>query len=110
MIFNFVSMLKWLSENSTWVFSGIGITIFAMAFKLLKHFFSSDSKSDISQSVNSPVSQTTNINIVPNGTVKDSNTIVSGHRLDKDNVFILFIDDEKFGVVNILKNAGWKNT
>lgn len=103
-------MLKWLSENSTWVFSGIGITIFAMAFKLLKHFFSSDSKSDISQSVNSPVSQTTNINIVPNGTVKDSNTIVSGHRLDKDNVFILFIDDEKFGVVNILKNAGWKNT
>ena len=60
--------------------------------------------------MNSPVSQTTNINIGPNGTVSASNTIVSGHRLDKDNVFILFIDDEKFGVMNILKNAGWKNT
>lgn len=103
-------MLEWLSENSTWVFSGIGISIIAMAFKFLKHFSSSDSKSDISQSVNSPVSQTTNINIVPNGTVNTSNKIVSGHNLGKDNIFILFIDDEKFGVVNILKNGGWKNT
>lgn len=32
-------MIEWLSENRTWVFSGIGITIIAMAFKLLKHFF-----------------------------------------------------------------------
>lgn len=32
-------MIEWLSENRTWVFSGIGITIIAMAFKPLKHFF-----------------------------------------------------------------------
>lgn len=32
-------MLEWLSENRTWVFSGIGISIIAMAFKLLKQFF-----------------------------------------------------------------------
>lgn len=81
-----------------------------MAFKLLKQFFSSDSKSDITQSVNTPVNQTTNISIVPNGTINTSNEITSGLNLDKDNIFILFIDDEKFGVVNILKNGGWKNT
>lgn len=103
-------MIEWLSENRTWVFSGIGITIIAMAFKLLKHFFSSDSKADVTQSVNSPVSQTTNINIVPNGSANASNEVASLHNIDKDNIFILFIDDEKFGVVNILRNGGWRNT
>ena len=103
-------MLKWLTENLTWLFSGIEISIIAMAFKYLKKFFSSDSKSNITQSVNSPVTQTTNISIVPNGTVNASNEIVSCRNLDKDNIFILFIDDEKFGVVNILRNGGWKNT
>lgn len=103
-------MLEWLSENRAWVFSGIGISIIAMAFKLLKQFFLSDSKSDITQSVNSPVTQTTNISIVPDGVVNASNEITSHLNLDKDNIFILFIDDEKFGVVNILRNGGWKNT
>lgn len=103
-------MIEWLSENRTWVFSGIGITIIAMAFKPLKHFFSSDSKADVTQSVNSPVSQTTNINIVPNGSANASNEVASLHNIDKDNIFILFIDDEKFGVVNILRNGGWRNT
>lgn len=103
-------MFEWLSENRTWVFSGIGISIIVMAFKLLKHFFSSESKSDVTQSVNSPVTQTTNISLVPNGTVNTSNEIASCLNLNKDNIFILFIDDEKFGVVNILRNGGWKNT
>lgn len=84
-------MIEWLSENRTWVFSGIGITIIAMAFKLLKHFFSSDSKADVTQSVNSPVSQTTNINIMPNGSANASNEVASLHNIDKDNIFILFI-------------------
>lgn len=103
-------MLEWLSENRAWVFSGIGISIIAMAFKLLKQFLSSDSKPDITQPVNYPVTQTTNISIVSEGTVNASNEIASHLNLDKDNTFILFIDDEKFGVVNILKNGGWKNT
>lgn len=102
-------MLEWLSQNRTWVFSGIGISIIAMAFKLLKQFFSSASKSDITQTVNSPVSQTTNISIGSNASVNAS-TEPATRNLDKDNIFILFIDDEKFGVVSILKNGGWKNT
>ena len=103
-------MLEWLSQNRSWVFSGIGISIIAMAFKLLKQFFSSGSKSDITQTVNSPVTQTTNISIGPNASVNASTESATRHNLDKDNIFILFIDDEKFGVVNILKNGGWKNT
>lgn len=81
-----------------------------MAFKLLKQFFTSDSKPEITQSVNSPVTQTTNISIMPNGTIDAPTENASYHSLDKDHIFILFIDDEKFGVVNILRNGGWKNT
>lgn len=104
------SIIEWLSENRTWVFSGIGLSVIPMAFKLLKQFFNSDPKADVTQSVNSPVTQTTNISIVPNGTADPSTKNESPHKLDKDHIFILFIDDEKFGVVNILKNGGWKNT
>ncbi len=102
-------MIEWLSVNRTWVFSGIGISIIAMTFKLLKQFFTSDSKPEITQSVNPPVTQTTNISIVSNG-IDATTENASCHSLDKDHIFILFIDDEKFGVVNILRNGGWKNT
>ena len=103
-------MIDWLSENRTWVFSGIGLSVLAMAFKLLKQFFNSGTKPDVTQSVNSPVTQTTNISIVPNSAAETSNENALAQNLDKDHIFILFIDDEKFGVVNILKNGGWKNT
>ena len=46
--------------------------------------------------------------ITPEG--RDTESIVSSCRKEKGSVHILFIDDQKFDNVDVLRNAGWKNT
>lgn len=41
---------------------------------------------------------------------RDTESKVSSCRKEKGSVHVLFIDDQKFDNVDVLKNAGWKNT
>lgn len=100
-------MINWIIDNKEWFLSGLGVSVLASMKWIIKLF--SHSKDSNKDSTSNVINQTINIenkDIVDNA----SNSFVSGHSLDKDNIFILFIDDEKLGVVNILKNGGWKNT
>ena len=41
---------------------------------------------------------------------RDTESKVSSCRKEKGSVHVLFIDDQRFDNVDVLKNAGWKNT
>lgn len=41
---------------------------------------------------------------------KDTGSKVSSNRKEKGSVHVLFIDDQRFDNVDVLRNAGWKNT
>ena len=41
---------------------------------------------------------------------RDTESNVSSCRKEKGSVHVLFIDDQRFDNVDVLKNAGWKNT
>lgn len=41
---------------------------------------------------------------------RDTESNISSGRKEKGSVHVLFIDDQRFDNVDVLKNAGWKNT
>ena len=100
-----MELIEWMENNATWIFSGIGVTIFGFLFKKLKN----DNPTTSASSIN-------NITISNSNTVsgKDSDLIEEkDSNLDflKNHIRILFIDDDtKFKVVKILHNAGWIHT
>lgn len=99
--------MNWILENKEWIFSGIGVAIIGYLIKLFMK------KRSSKKQINKNNSKNTNkikINIGAGG--KNSKDTVSTDSLilNKENIQVLFIDDERFKTVDNLKNAGWINT
>ncbi len=107
---------KWV----TWVFSGIGVFILSAIFWALKKYvFKSDGKNTSIPNNNSQnVMQNVNVTITGNHTIAPlMNTSSTNKRKDVDietlkvKTNILFVDDETFKIVKIIKyTEGWINT
>lgn len=98
--------LEWLSKNVEWVFSGVGVAVFAGVIGWLRK---TRSGTEPLQSVVANTHQSVTINALSSGPVTQP---AGAARLkQKSAVSVLFIDDDvKFQVVNILKRNGWSNT
>lgn len=95
--------MNWIIENKEWLFSGIGVPILAGFFiKKWKKRSNDESANNNTNSTTNLINNNVNINVVEN----ENNTVV---RTDK-TIQVLFIDDEKFDIIGVLKNAGWTNT
>ena len=104
--------MDWIIENKDWIFSGIGVTILVTFYKI---FFSKKYNADlitnkITKSGNniSNSSNTNNIQInIPHEQKKE---FLVNSKFSKENIQILFIDDQEFKTVENLITAGWQNT
>lgn len=95
--------MEYITENYTWIFSGIGVAIIGWIFLVVRKNKSSNK------------SQTNNNVININNSNKSSNKNEAKERTAperKEDFRILFIDDNHndFKMVSILKKAGWTNT
>jgi hypothetical protein len=114
--------MEWIFENKEWLFSGLGITVLVF----LKSIFTN-------KGVNLATNPTTNANtsnITINVDKKENNIEQNDEKKNESTtdeeqeqsikyksidvaqkrIKILFIDDQKFKVVDILKKSGWQNT
>lgn len=100
-------MIEFLKSNYEWLFGGIGVT--ALFFIIEKYAFKKDSISE--KGGNNVNKNSITINNKFSNRI-DEKTQKKNHSESKNNIRILFIDDEhtKFKMVSILKKAGWKNT
>lgn len=102
---NMNSIILFFKENYNWLFSGLGVVVLTGIVAILKK------RRKDSVNINSSLSNSQVTNVYVSG---QSSTVssVSNNGIErlKSIVNILFIDDERFNMVNILKNAGWKNT
>tara|TARA_R110000822_G_scaffold60287_2_gene150155 strand:- start:11899 stop:12483 length:585 start_codon:yes stop_codon:yes gene_type:complete len=87
----------------TWVFSGVGVTILFFIF----NFFVTKKPT---KSIHNHAVNETKQSVVVNVGATDGENKNSESGKDRANTNILFIDDNKFKVVDILRNNGWKNT
>lgn len=88
-------MVNWFIDNISWIFSGIGVAVLSWVYLSFKRHRESQRNVVINNIVQTPL---------PN-----KNPGVSLQEL-MCYTFILFIDDEAFNVVDILKEQGWKQT
>lgn len=105
--------MEWIFNNKEWLFSGVGVVFFSLfANKILK----SRNKNTTSNVLDANATQSNNTNVSNSNTVNISlkeipvTKIKTVSHKDKEDIQILFIDDEKFEIANILKGAGWTNT
>ena len=98
--------MNWIVANKEWLFSGIGVTIFVL---LAGFFIKKWKKSSNNEYANNNANITTNLinnNVNINVVENENNTVI---KTDKA-IQVLFIDDEKFDIIGVLKDAGWTNT
>lgn len=105
--------MNWIIENKDWIFSGIGVMAIGLVVNLLRRdkipgisIYNSEANMTKNSNHSSNVNKV-NINIGKNK--KGEKTTDSTHK-NKEDIQILFIDDEKFKTVDNLKSAGWVNT
>lgn len=114
------SIIEWLYQNYVWLFEGIGgavlLAFLGWLYKLIfaarkEEVSKTNNKSSVENSGNSKNTITVNINTT------EQNKNVSRHMPFQQNpidpkasVQILFVDDQKFDNVSVLKKAGWTNT
>lgn len=96
--------MDWLVENKEWLFGGIGATILGC---IMTAIFSHKKKDKPTKTIQRQ-NQTVNIHFDTPDKSLNPNCIQNKVSL-KDTIHILFVDDEKFNMINILKQAGWKN-
>lgn len=87
-------MTNWFLDNISWIFSGIGVAAISWWYMFLKRH--REEQGDVV--INNYVQ-----------TFPNNDSDVSIQELMR-YTFILFIDDETFNVVDILKQQGWKQT
>lgn len=99
--------MDWILENSSWLFSGIGVAILSALFGLRKL-----SKGNEETSSSSAINITNTVTTSIGSEVGCQNNKQPNKRtyLERNQISILFIDDQKFDYVKILKNAGYENT
>lgn len=106
------SFLKWFIDYKDFLIVILGTLIAATVFAYNLLFGSKKKKTEAqADDKNSKSSATKNNASTPpdNSSALDDQLNQVDDKL-KLNTHVLFIDDEKFPVVNILKNAGWVNT
>lgn len=115
------TIFEYFNSNYTWIFSGIGVAVFSGIFWWLKKFSNSESNNSISidgenSIVNSGSKNNTNVNNIFIGTLHQENKTYTQQSetkqkfiFDKGNIQILFIDDETFELIQILKDSGIPN-
>lgn len=102
--------MEWIVDNKDWLFSGIGIIILGWIGKLIYKNVTENQSSEDNQHETQSLAQNQIVNInIPSG-YNEINSVKNDNSLSKDTLNILFIDDEKFDHVGVLKNAGWVNT
>ena len=98
-------MENWIIANKEWLFSGIGITALSLICVFIRWIYKGKSNDKPQMQVQN---QVVNVNVGMQS--KNQEQPVKNHYIDiKSKVRILFIDDERFNMINILKKAGWKN-
>lgn len=108
----FQQVISWIVNNATWVFSGIGVFVLSC----LVAWLSRPSKKEVSKNTHQSSSLSGNSGSVVAGrdiiinphSVKEAPSSPEGKRDTQNTIHILFIDDEEFQVVQMLKNDGWK--
>jgi LPXTG-motif cell wall-anchored protein len=86
--------MSWLTDNKDWLFSGAGVSIIAVIGGLFfkkKNKNKNDNTSAIDKFIDNEAKEST------------------CNKVDK-TIQILFVDDEKFDIIGVLKDAGWINT
>lgn len=99
--FKFYAMnnfLQFIFENKEWIFSGIGVSVIAGVIALIR-------KQSGTKEQNQSVSQTVNVNIPIGESLNNDNKQFR----EKEEISILFIDDQSFDYVKNLKQAGYVN-
>lgn len=114
------SIIEWLKQNYVWLFEGIGgAVLLAFIGWLYKLLFVSrkgevnktNNKSSVENSGNNNNTITVNINTPEQKTDVARPIPVPQKLIDpKASIQILFVDDQKFDNVSVLKKAGWINT
>ncbi len=112
-------MMEQFPEWVKWVFSGIGVFLLSVLYWLLKNvFFKSENEdTSVSNANNQNITQNVTLNLNENPTITPlmQNTPQDSENVDveelKVHTNILFVDDETFKIVKIIKNTeGWINT
>ena len=91
--------MNWIIENKEWFFSGVGVSIFAALLRIIlkkRHKHEND------------INNTNTINNYIN--VGTSTQSITSNVKTSKSIQILFVDDQKFDIVEVLKKAGWTNT
>lgn len=111
-----IQSIEWISKNSEWIFSGIGVASIAGIYKRFKK---KEEPNVVPLPQQQTVSQTVSINLNENNNSKIVDPTSSMNKKEqnlsidalKKTTSILFIDDDKtFKIVDILKKMGWNNT
>ncbi len=101
--------MQWIIDNKEWIFSGIGVTLAVFFF----NFVIKKKKNPINNIIKN-TSESQNTNKISNKIIINQNEQIKQDikKLDltKDSLQVLFVDDEKFKIVENLKKAGWINT
>lgn len=115
------TIFEYFNSNYTWIFSGIGVAAVSGIFWWLKKFSNAESGNSVSidadnSIVNSGSKNNTNVNNIFIGTLHQENKTYTQQSetnqkliFNKGNVQILFIDDETFELIQILKDSGIPN-
>lgn len=112
-------MMDQFPEWFKWFFSGIGVCLLSASFWFIKKIlFKSESKdANVSNTNNQSITQNVTLNLNDNSTITPL-TQSNSHQSKtvdveelKVHTNILFVDDETFKIVKIIKNTeGWINT
>ena len=98
-------MIDWILNNYQWLLSGVGVVFLGWLYRYIsgkKEKFNNEATID-------NVGVTIN-NFVASASSSPERVEKRDHNHSKESINILFIDDNDFNVVNLLKQAGWKHT
>ena len=87
-------------DNKEWLFSGAGVSILAVLGGV---FFKKKNKNK--EEITSPINKFAIVDSTNSVDAKEGTL----NKVDK-TIQILFIDDQKFDIIGVLKDAGWTNT
>ena len=118
-------MIKWFMHSIEWIFSGIGVMILSVVFR---SFYKRNKRSRGASQTQKTLQIEENVNDKSTTVKGDGNQVLIYNGLEinakdtkevKSNklsiegkqaqTYILFIDNEKFPIVNIIRKSGWRN-
>ena len=104
-------MIEWICSNKEWLFSGAGLTFLLYLCSLIYGNYKQrkQKSSNVSENNSEHINSSDSLNVTKNIT-KSTNWKKNSLPKSKESINILFIDDQNFNVINVLKKAGWKHT